>query len=159
MTDHDRMPDWPNFTDFLDDILHPFLRLLGLVLVSFGPWIALMVFLEEDTPFYLVWVFLALGLGCLYFPMAVLDSSAYGNLLAALPHVVFPAVFRSLPLYALAVLALVIVFVLSAIAGDFAAVIPIAGWFVAAAVSLYSLVFQARFIGLIYRHKRDDLGW
>ncbi len=34
-----------------------------------------------------------------------------------------------------------------------------AGWFLAAAVAMYSLMFQARFIGLIYREKRDLLDW
>src|SRR5262245_59055043 len=36
------VPDWPNFTSFWDDILSPFGRLLFLVLVSFGPCLALL---------------------------------------------------------------------------------------------------------------------
>ena len=35
MTDGDRLPDWPIFSDYFDDIIHPFLRLVGLVLISF----------------------------------------------------------------------------------------------------------------------------
>jgi hypothetical protein len=32
-------------------------------------------------------------------------------------------------------------------------------WFLAAALSIYSMMIQARVIGLIYRRKREALGW
>ena len=159
MTDGDALPDWPDFADFSDDILHPFLRLTGLLLLSFGPVVACVVAVEESAQHY--WPVMAgmLLWGCIYFPMAVVASSAFGSLFAALPHIVLPAIFRSLPVYAGAVVALVLVFLLSSEAQEFAARLPYAGWLIAAAVWLYGLMFQARLIGLVYRSKQESLGW
>ena len=42
MTDRDEVPDWPSFSSFIDDILSPFIRLVGLVLISFLPVFALL---------------------------------------------------------------------------------------------------------------------
>ncbi len=159
MTDGDALPDWPSFTDFSDDILHPFLRLAALLLLSFGPGVASVVAVEESAPHY--WPVMAGSLlwGCIYFPMAVVASSAFGSLVAALPHIVLPAICRSLPAYAGAVIALMFVFVLSSGAQEFAAKLPYAGWLLAAAIWLYGLMFQARLIGLVYRSKQESLGW
>ena len=66
---------------------------------------------------------------------------------------------RSMPGYLLAVFALLVGVALSSTAQHFLARVPYAGWFLTAAVALYSLMFQARLIGLIYRQKADRLGW
>jgi hypothetical protein len=159
MTDGDTLPDWPSFTDFSDDILHPFLRLAGLLLLSFGPVLACVFLVEESARHYWPLMAGALLWGCVYFPMAVVASSAFGSVVAALPHIVLPAIVRSLPAYAGAVVALVLVFILSAAGQELATRIPYAGWLIAAAVWLYSLMFQARLIGLIYRFNQKRLGW
>ena len=91
--------------------------------------------------------------------MAVLAAQAFGGLGAGLPHVVFPAIFRALPGYLFAVVALVVGVVVCAVVQAFTAAVPYVGWFLTAAVALYSLMFQARLIGLIYRAKSDELGW
>jgi uncharacterized membrane protein len=91
--------------------------------------------------------------------MAVLGSQAFGTLGAALPHIVVPGVARSLPGYLAAVAALVFGFALCVAAQILSARVPYLGWLLAAAIALYSLMFQARLIGLIYRDKRDRLGW
>jgi hypothetical protein len=101
----------------------------------------------------------AIVYGWFYFPMAILASQAFGSLGAALPHVIFPAVFRALPGYLLAVVALIVGLVVCGVAQAFTANVPYVGWFLTAAVALYSLMFQGRLIGLIYRTKRDKLGW
>ena len=91
--------------------------------------------------------------------MAVLAAQAFGSLGAALPHVVIPAVLRALPGYLIAVVALVAGFVVCDVAQALTAGIPYVGWFLTAVVALYSLMFQGRLIGLIYRTKSDKLGW
>jgi hypothetical protein len=42
MNDRDDVPDWPSFSSFIDDIVSPFIRLVGLVLISFLPALALL---------------------------------------------------------------------------------------------------------------------
>ena len=158
MTDRDEVPDWPSFSSFIDDIISPFIRLVGLVLISFLPALAL-AFADQKAPWFIPAIVGAVVYGCFYFPMAILASQAFGSLGAALPHVVFPAVFRALPGYLLAVVALVVGFVVCGVAQAFTADVPYVGWFLTAAVALYSLMFQGRLIGLIYRTKSDKLGW
>jgi hypothetical protein len=158
MTDHDEVPDWPSFSSFIDDIISPFIRLVGLVLISFLPAFAL-PFANQNAPWFIPAIIAAVVYGCFYFPMAVLATQAFGGLGASLPHIVFPAVFRALPGYLLTVAALVVGFVVCGVAQAFAEDIPYVGWFFTAAVALYSLMFQARLIGLIYRTKSEKLGW
>lgn len=159
MIDRDEVPDWPDFSDFLDDILAPLLRLVGLVLVSFLPAIVLLFFLDEDVLWTVVALFAAIAWGCFYFPMAIMATLAFGGLGAASPHIVLPAIVRSMPGYLLVVAALVVATIFSAVAEGLAASVPYVGWFVAAAVGFYGLMFQGRLIGLLYREKRDNLGW
>src|SRR4029079_177071 len=90
MTDRDEVPDWPSFSSFIDDILSPFIRLVGLVLISFLPVFALL-FADHNDPWFIPAMIAAVVYGCFYFPMAVLAAQAFGGLGAALPHIVFPA--------------------------------------------------------------------
>jgi len=159
MIDRDEVPEFPSFTDFLDDILWPLLRLIGLTILSFFPVFVLGFFGDEGASWYGPAVLCAVAWGCFYFPMAVMATLAFGGLGAALPHIVIPAIVRSLPGYLLAVLALVLGVILLAVVEILTASIPYAGWFLAALVGFYSLMFQGRLIGLVYRTKRDRLGW
>lgn len=159
MIDRDEVPEWPDFTDFLDDILSPLLRLIGLVFVSFLPAIVLLFFLDEDVLWTIVALIAAIAWGCFYFPMAIMATLAFGGLGAASPHIVLPAIMRSMPGYLLVVAALVVAAIISAVAEGLAASIPYVGWFIGAALGFYGLMFQGRLIGLLYREKRDRLDW
>jgi len=158
MTDRDKVPDWPSFSSFIDDIISPLFRLVGLVLISFLPALALL-FADQKAPWFIPAIVAAVIFGCFYFPMAVLAAQALGGLGAASPHIVFPALFRALPGYLLAVVALVVGVIICGVAQAYTADIPYVGWFLTAAVALYSLMFQGRLIGLIYRAKSEKLGW
>jgi hypothetical protein len=159
MTDSDQVPDWPSLGSFADDILSPVVRLFGLGLISFAPLLGLVIFADHRAPWFPGAVAGGVAYGCIYFPMAVLASQAFGSLAAALPHIVFPGLVRSLPGYLFAVVALVFGFVACGLAQAYTAAVPFVGWFLAAAIALYSLMFQGRLIGLIYRDKKDRLGW
>jgi hypothetical protein len=155
----DGMPDWPSVTDFSDDILMPFLRVIGVTLLSFAPAIAVFFLMEEKTAAF-PWAFgAAIVWGCFYFPMALLGSVVCGNLYGALPHIVAPGVLRAMPGYLLAAPGLVVAMAACGTAEDYSQRLPFVGWLVAAAIALYSLMVQARVIGLIYREKREALGW
>jgi hypothetical protein len=155
----DGVPDWPDVTDFIDDIGWPLVRVVGLGIISFVPVIVVINLVPEHSSAFPWAVGAAVAAGCFYFPMALLGSTVCGNLYGALPHIVLPGIFRALPGYLLAVPALVIAFVAGFAAEVYSSRIPYVGWFVASAVAIYSMMIQARLIGLIYRRKREVLGW
>jgi hypothetical protein len=72
---------------------------------------------------------------------------------------VLPAIVRALPGYLLTVLVLALMLIVAALCMALARRVPYLGWLLAAAVSLYAMMFQGRVIGLIYRSKQDKLGW
>lgn len=155
----DGTPDWPSVSDFLDDILMPFVRVIGVTLISFGPAIAVLWLMDEKVRTF-PWTLCAAVLwGCFYFPMALLGSVVCGNLYGALPHVVLPSVFRAMPGYLLTVPGLAVAVAVCGLAEEYSHRIPCVGWLIAAAIAIYSLMVQARVIGLIYREKREALGW
>lgn len=159
MIGRDEVPEWPSFSNFLDDIVVPFLRLCALFLISFWPIVAVVALAPGEAEWMPAGVVVAVVFGCLYFPMAVLAAQAFGSVSAALPHVVVPGIFRAMPGYLLGVIGLIAVFFVSGFVEGFTSKIPFVGWFVSAAVALYGLMFQARLIGLIYRREREALGW
>ena len=159
MIGRDEVPDWPSFSSFWDDIISPFVRLLLLIVFSFGPVMAIAIFADDEALWFGPAIIGAIIFGCFYFPMAVLATQAFGGIGAALPQIVLPAVFKALPGYLSALGALVLVFGVCAFAQYFTAKIPFVGWFLTAAVALYGLMFQGRLIGLIYIEKQDKLGW
>jgi hypothetical protein len=157
MAGEDTTPDWP--TGFWDEVLIPLGRLIGLTLLSFGPALLLLIFAQREAPWFAGAFLAALAYGCVYFPMSVLAAQALGGVGGALPHVVIPAVFRALPSYLWALLALGLILILGHLAQDFVVQVPFIGWFLSAAVGLYGMVFQGRIIGLVYVRRREQLGW
>ncbi|MFP4225376.1 MAG: hypothetical protein ACLFRF_01490 [Desulfobacterales bacterium] len=159
MTHNDDVPDWPSLTDLWDDIITPFFRICGLIVLSFWPIIIVPFLVETESPQFTPVLIGVIALGCLYFPMAVIALQAFGTLGGAMPHVVIPAVIRAMPGYLLGVLALAMVFVGCTFAEGLTAEIPFAGWVLTAFIGLYGLMCQARLIGLIYRHYEHKIGW
>jgi hypothetical protein len=159
MTGRKDVPEWPSFNNFWDDIFSPFCRLVFLVALSFGPLIYLVYFANHKADWFEAAFWGAVAYGCLYFPMSVLSTQAFGGIGAALPHIVFPGIFRALPSYLSAVLVLAVVFFGLHYGRLYVVKVPYAGWFLTAAVSLYAMMFQGRLIGLIYEDKREALGW
>lgn len=152
------LPDWPSFRDMVDDIILPFLSLVGLYLISFGPLLAVLYLMGEKHEWYRPAATLTLLYGIAYFPMSVLASLAFGNIVAALPHVVFPAIGKTLPLYlgilGIVVLSIVILVLVSAVEE-----VPDIGVFVMAAATLYFMMFLGRLIGKFYVRKTEVIGW
>ena len=153
------VPDWPDITSFWDDLMIPLLRLAGLLILSFGPALAVLIFGDPEASWYLPAILAAIVYGCFYFPMSVLAAQALGGLGAALPHIVLPAVVKALPGYIVALGALGLVLIMSKYAQVIAAHIPYIGWLLTSALALYGMMFQGRLIGLIYVAKRAKLGW
>lgn len=66
MNGDDRLPDWPSITDFWADIVGPLFHLIGLVLISFAPALAVVFFISEDMPWFDLALIGTLAWGALY---------------------------------------------------------------------------------------------
>ncbi|MGC3990268.1 MAG: hypothetical protein QM796_11415 [Chthoniobacteraceae bacterium] len=91
--------------------------------------------------------------------MAILGVVNFGGIGAALPQIVFPAIFRCLPGYLAIVGGMLLVSGLLFAADEFAARVPYVGWFLSAAILLYLLMAKARLLGSMYLHYQEKLGW
>lgn len=164
----DEMPDWPEISDYSSDLVAPFLQMLGLIICCFAPAIAMNIYIAvqgnaiADTYIY-GWVLYALILlGCFYLPMAFTGVAMFDSLAAVNPILVIPSITRVLGTYLLtfSVLAaiLLIRFLLER---AFAAYlrIPIVPNMIMGLIGLYLLIVEVRLLGLMYRTRKDELGW
>jgi hypothetical protein len=161
----DEIPPWPELSDFWNDILLPCLLFIGCFVVSLGPGLALIFFGRED-PAMVIGGFVLLGLGALYFPMALLAAAVTDNFLSLSPHVILPSIFRVFLPYVVTVLVLGMLasagfgaqwFAEQMAGNDFAlkaAVLLPLGF-----LSLYLLTVEMRLLGLMFRAYRHRLGW
>jgi hypothetical protein len=170
------MPDLPGMSNFAEDILMPFLRLLGLSLLSFAPMIFLEVwFLSQHQTIPTAAILSAAVFGCIYFPMAFLAVATLDSVAAANPLVVVPSMCRVPREYVVTVVLLATVFGFR-VAGDETikylfgptallthSMAQLLGMFAARVfwsfVSLYLLTVTMRILGLLYLTKKDELGW
>lgn len=152
-------PDWPEVSNLWESILLPCLRMLGALVISYLPAIALVAFLGERPSGQEAILWAVRVWAWLYFPMAVLALVLFGHLGAALPHRVLPAIIRAMPAYLVAAIALL----LAEVCGDILALllvgIPYLGVFLSAAVTLYFLLVQGRLTGLAYVNSRARIAW
>jgi len=147
----DEMPDWPGFSDFFNEILWPFVRIIVIVGVSFGPWFVLLLVKNNQ----LVWLpytrMAAVAWGWLYLPMAALTVQLSGRYRSVLPHVVVPAIVQLMPGYLVVAGACAAAFFAAHWLRGYFHSLAYVGLLVSALLSLYTFVFQARLIGLLYR--------
>jgi hypothetical protein len=151
-------PEFPETSNLLDDIILPMLQVLAVSAVSFGPAL-LYVMLAPVSP-YKETIFLGLaGTGVIYFPMAMLSVVVLGYIGALSPHIVLPAILRAGWLYWIAVILLAAVYTAEVILGNLLKGQIILGPLVMAVVTSYTLMTNARTLGVIYREKQEELNW
>jgi pSer/pThr/pTyr-binding forkhead associated (FHA) protein len=165
------MPQLPPF----EDLLSSFFRLLGTVLISFGPAMVLAYLaIAQEQPMAGVALIPAIIFGGLYLPMAFLAVAMKDNVMAANPLIVIPSIVR-VPLEYLLTAVLVagifgVRWVGDAVTGQMAgasmmgtSVAKMLGFFALRAVwaffSIYLLTVTTRILGLLYLTKRERLGW
>lgn len=172
------MPGLPSMAKFRKEILLPFLRLLGLGLVCFGPTIALYwLAVEYEQPAAGIAMIPAALLGGLYFPMAFLAVAMLNSVAAANPLLVVPSIFKVPLQYLLAVLLLGMVVVVQSVGNIVLEVLFPDSLHALATQSVpnlclifgvrafwsffgvYLLTVNARILGLLYLTKKDKLGW
>lgn len=170
------MPTLPGMANFYEDVLLPFLELLGVCAFCFGPVILLaIVLVQTDSQTALAPVLLgAFILGILYFPMAFLAVAMLDTVMAANPLQVIPSIFKAPLEYVATLILLGTVFGVRAL-GDLAlpmvfprgllthSIPKMAAYLAAEAlwalVCLYLLTVGMHILGLLYVTKKDKFGW
>lgn len=157
--ENDTVHSFPDLTDPLDDIAWPTITVLGVLLISHGPFLAWYVWGDPKAA-ATSWITpTLLGMGALYFPMAMLGTAMHGTWLATSPHIVLPAIFRSGVLY---------LFAAGLIGGLYTGqwyaldLLPENVWLAAPLrgfLSMVLLLSNARAIGRLYLLKEEKLAW
>jgi len=166
-----QMPDLPG----MDDVLGGFLRLLGTVLISFGPAMIVAFFaISQEQPAAGIALIPAIIFGCLYFPMAFLAVAVKDSVMAANPLVVVPSILRVPLEYLVTAMLAVGVFGFRRVGDAVAGVMGARGFMTTsmsemflmfglralwAFMSVYLLTVTTRILGLLFLTKRDKLGW
>ncbi len=152
-----------------------FFELVGTILISYGLAIGLLVaraFFEVDIP--PVAILTAVGLGCLYFPMAFLAVAMKDSVMAANPLIVVPTIFRMPLEYLVTAFLLMCVFGVRFVGDYFAGeagsvslttrdmsvlFMTLGGQAVWAFIRVYLLTVSMRILGLLYIARKDRFGW
>lgn len=151
-------PEFPDTANLFQDIILPMLQIFAVGLVSFGPMIGYLFWAGDDHAKPLV-AYGLLGFGVIYFPIAMLAVVVLGYTTALSPHIVIPAIFRAGWLYWFAVFMLCLLyFAESAIESALSGLFMIK-FIVLAFVGVYTLMTNARILGIVYRERQEELGW
>jgi len=155
----EEVPDWPDFTDFWDDILRPFFLLISVVIVSMTPAVIFFIAFKDyvfSIPISLALVFL----GSLLMPMALIAVSMFESVRALNPVFIISSIIK-VPLdYLIAVVFLLLAVALEAVVKNILVLaIPFVGAIIGSFLSLYFLIIEARILGLIYNSNRIKLNW
>jgi hypothetical protein len=164
------MPELPGF----DDLFSACFRFIGVVLLCYGPPIAMLIanIFDANIPMSVI---IATGvIGCLYFPMAFLAVAMKDNVMAANPLVVLPAIFKVPVEYIVVAILITVVFGIRQV-GDLVAggmgnvslsTRKMDTLFMAfgvrallAFVNMYLLTVNMRILGLLYVTKKHKFGW
>lgn len=151
-------PDFPETSNIMEDILWPMLQIFAVALVSFGPCIGYMIWAGEESANPMV-VYGLLGLGVVYFPMAMLAVVILGYTGALMPHIVVPAIFRGGWIYWAGVVMLLALYFMKSTIDDMFSGKIIIGHLIMAVIGSYTLMTNARILGIVYREREEELGW
>jgi hypothetical protein len=151
-------PDFPDVSNLFEDLIWPILQIILVALVSFGAFIGYLIWADDETANELVGLSL-LGFGIIYFPMAMLSVVILGHSGAVLPHIVIPAIFRGGWLYWAGVVMLIGLYYVGSLIQDIFAGRIIIGHLIMAVVSSYTMITNARILGVVYRERQEELGW
>ena len=160
------MPDWPDLTDYSSEVTTPFFQTLGLVIFCFAPAIGLTIyaFHAGEGGAWLGWAMTAsIFFGAIYFPMAFTAVAMFDSLGAVNPLLVIPSILKIPKEYALAIALFVVILILrwlgEKVLPELLGIPYILPSIVANFFGLYLLAVEMRILGLLYRTKKDELGW
>jgi len=167
----EEMPGWPEINGFYDDIVLPFLQFVATVLVSFAPAIGLTIYAvsqafgnaDAGDTMWLGWATTAaIVLGCVYLPMAFTTVAMFDSVAALNPLLIIPSIAKVPKEYVLTVVFLGLMLILNWLQQNYLrTLVPVS--LVAAILSgllqLYLMIVEVRILGLLYRNKKNELGW
>ena len=151
-------PDFPDTSNIFEDIIWPMLQIVVVGLASFGPFIGYVIWAGDESGSPAI-AFALLGLGVIYFPMAMLAVVVLGYTGALSPHIVLPAIFRGGWMYWVGVIMLLALYLVGAGVEHIFSDSIIVGHLIMAIVGAYTLMTNARILGVVYRERQDELGW
>jgi hypothetical protein len=161
----DKMPDWPDLSDFSGEVTSPFFQFLGLVAFSFAPTFLLLIYASlTEGGAWLGWATTAsIMVGAVYFPMAFAAVAMYDSLAAVNPLLIVPSILKIPKEYALTIILFGLVLVLRwltvRILPDVLGVPYILPAIISDFFGLYLLVVLTRILGLLCLAKKEELGW
>ena len=151
-------PEFPDTSNIFEDIIWPMLQTLVVTVVSFSPYVGYVIWASDESANAII-AYGLLGLGVIYFPMAILAVVILGYTGALSPHIVFPAIFRGGWIYWVGVILLLALYFVGAFVEDIFSGQIIIEHLVMAVVVSYTLMTNARVLGVVYRERQEELGW
>ncbi len=155
-------PEWPEMgAGVWENLVQPAFKVLAVHLIATAPALLLAFWLgsstEEAESGLMVWGVLAFD--SLYFPLAMVAVSLTGNLVSAMPHHILPAILRGGWPYATGAALLLVMMTLVQIVFALLASLPWLGLLLLCCGIMWSILFQARYCGLLYRRCQDRIAW
>ena len=161
--DDDRLPDWPEFSEWGSDIVRPFFMLAFTFAACFGPAFGYLVSASgSETDLNQLILFPLIALGFLYFPMALLAVAMADSVAAVNPLVVVPAIMKVPRAYLIACVVFFMVVLVRYLSVTVLARItpaPMLSAIPAGFLALYFLIVEMRLLGLVYYKNRERFGW
>ena len=158
----DAPPDWPDVTEWQEDILQPFCQMIALLALAFGPAAILRWWQPGSETFAREITIAATVLGALLAPMGMLALAMFNTIGALHPFLLVKSILR-IPLQYFAAAAvfelLTAAYFLAGNAIGSLIPIPILPGIISMSLNLYLTLAGMRILGLLYRINADKLGW
>jgi len=154
------MPDWPDISDWWDDILCPSGQMAVTALVSFSPLLLYLLFsyfmhATVSIPMILIFVLT----GSFYYPIGLLSMSLFHSVSALNPVQLLPVSFRIFSDYLVAAGLCLIIVITKWLCSIFLTNIFLIGPFIDNFLMLYFGILQMRILGLMYFSNREKIAW
>jgi len=158
----EELPDWPDFSDFWNDIINPVFLICATVVASSLPVIfCFFLFGRSDQSIFLsnplFW--LAIIAGMFYFPMGLLAVALFNRVLALNPLLVVVSILKVPMEYLVACVLLLFIYGANLIGNALTGFIPFLGGLLGWFLSLYLLMVEMRVLGLLYYTNKKRLKW
>jgi hypothetical protein len=155
-------PDWPDFSDWKEDILVPYVQLIALVALSFGPALVIRLWHPGTETEARIAYFIALGFGAFLAPMGILALAMFDTLAVLNPIALTWSILRVPLHYFAAAAAFEMVLLLHWFAGgalQSLVPVPFLPGLISSFLNLYFIAVGMRILGLFYVAKQGELGW
>jgi hypothetical protein len=159
-------PDWPSFSTWWDDVIRPWILVVGTVFIYIGPAVAYGSYLgfsvvssggplPQSSAILLALV--VVGAFCL--PMALLSVTMHDSFAGLNPVLLVAAIGKVFIPYLIACIVLLVVMVAGGLAFRVVPHVPILSRLLFEMITLYFVMLEMRVIGLIYAAHSKRLNW